>query len=204
MRVLVLAAHGKLGRVVAERLDADGHEVRGFVRRLPDKSATTRQIEYFQGNALEQETVFAALSGQEVVVNTIGPGTIKKNTVETATTRVVLQALARTSVVRYIAMSSAMVAPVSFVFDRIVKPLIFRNLYREHCEKEALVRSTNLDWTIVRPSKLTDRLAKGYIESTTVRPKGPITISRGDVADLVSKVIIQRLYVRQAVFLVSR
>jgi uncharacterized protein YbjT (DUF2867 family) len=72
MRVLVLAAHGKLGRVVAERLAADGHEVRGFVRRLPDKRAAT-QIEYFQGDAFEQESVFAALSGQDLIVNTNWP-----------------------------------------------------------------------------------------------------------------------------------
>jgi uncharacterized protein YbjT (DUF2867 family) len=139
-----------------------------------------------------------------VLVNTIGPSTIKRNTVETATTRVVLEALARAGAVRYVAMSSAMVAPVSFVFDRIVRPLIFRNLYREHREKEALILSTNLDWTIVRPSKLTDLPAKGYVESTTVRPKGPITISRYDVADFISKVISQDLYHREAVFLVSR
>jgi uncharacterized protein YbjT (DUF2867 family) len=204
MRVLVLAATGKLGRAITERLANNGHVVRGFIRRLPDQSLSIPNVEYFQGNALEAESVSMALSGQEVVVNAIGSGTLRKNTVETYTTRVVLDVLNRAGISRYIAMSSGMVSPVSFVFDRLIKPIIFRNLFREHVEREALIRATNLNWTIVRPSRLTDRPARGYVESTTERPKGPITISRKDVADFVSKVIAQDLYHRQAVFLVSQ
>lgn len=204
MRVLVLAANGKLGRAITDRLANKGHIVRGFVRHLRDQSVSIPSVEYFQGNALEAESVSVALSGQEVVVNAIGSGTLRKNTVETDTTRVVLDALNRNGISRYIAMSSGMVSPVSFVFDQIIKPIIFRNLYREHVEREALIRATNLDWTIVRPSRLTDRPARGYVESTSARPRGPITISRNDVADFVSRVIAQDLYHREAVFLVSQ
>lgn len=204
MRILVLAANGRLGRVVANRLAHDGLAVRGFVRRPPEPNASIPGLEYVQGDALDAESVTAALSDQDIVINAIGSGTLRRNTVETDTTRIVLDALRLTRVTRYIAISSGMVAPVSFVFDRIIKPVIFRNLYREHIEREALIRATNLDWTIIRPSRLVDRPARGYVESTTVRPSGPITISRSDVADFISKVVAQNLYHHQAVFVVSR
>jgi len=204
LRALVLGANGQLGKAVAQRLAADGHQVRGFVRRLPEQSASISQIEYFQGNAIEQKSVLAALSGQDVVVNAIGSGTLRRNTVETDTARVVLKALSHTDITRYIAMSSGMVTPVSLLFDKVIKPIVFRNLYREHREVEALVRATHLDWTIVRPAKLTNRPPRGYIESVTNRPRGPIAISRSDVADFIAKAIAQDLYHCQAVFLVSR
>jgi uncharacterized protein YbjT (DUF2867 family) len=204
MRVVVLAANGQLGEPVAKKLAADGHQVRGFVRHLPEQSASDLQIEYFQGDALNEESVMAAVAGQDAAVNAIGGGTLRKNTVETDTTRVVLKVLREAGIKRYIAMSSGMVAPVSFVFDRIIKPLVFRNLYRQHIEREALVRGTELDWTIVRPARLTNKAARGYIESVAERPRGPISIGRNDVADFISKVIAQQLYYRQAVFLVSK
>jgi uncharacterized protein YbjT (DUF2867 family) len=204
MRVLVLGANGKLGHVVAERLAASGHEVRGFVRRIRPGSHVLPRLEYVKGDALLESCVIAALSAEEVVINTIGSGTLKSNTVETDTTRVVLSALQRTSVTRYIAMSAGMVAPVSFVFDHIVRPLIFANVYREHREVEALVRASGLDWTIIRPPKLRDGPARGYTESASERPAGPLAISRTDVADFLAKVIAQDLYHRQAVFVMSR
>jgi uncharacterized protein YbjT (DUF2867 family) len=109
-----------------------------------------------------------------------------------------------TGIKRYIALSAAIVADVSFIFDRIIRPLIFRNLYREHREVENLIRASSLDWTIVRPPKLTNRPPRSYIESVVKRPRGPITISRTDVADFISKVIAEDLYHQQAVFLTSR
>ena len=108
-----------------------------------------------------------------MVVNAIGSGTLGRNTVETDTTRAVLEALSRTGIMRYNAMSSGMVAPVSFVFDRIIKPPFFRNVYREQREKEALIRATNLDWTIVRLSKLTDRPERVTLNQRQRGPKDP-------------------------------
>jgi uncharacterized protein YbjT (DUF2867 family) len=204
MRVLVLGANGQLGRVVAEKLVIEGHQVRGFARRIPAGEDRLPHAEYFEGDALNENSILKALSGQDVVVNTIGSGTLRKNTVETDTTRLVLKAMIQTPIKKYIAMSAGMVAPVSFVFDHIIRPLFFGNLYREHREVEDLVRASNLDWTIVRPPKLTNRPARGYVESTDARPKGPITFSRSDVAAFISKVIANKLYWHQAVFLTSR
>jgi uncharacterized protein YbjT (DUF2867 family) len=204
MRILVLGANGQLGKAVVERLVADGHHVRAFVRHLPGEMNGPSHLEYFQGDAMNEESIIKAAAGHDIVVNVIGSGTLRKNTVESDTTRVILRALAQTPVKRYIALSAGMVTPVSFGFDRIIRPLILSNLYREHRLVEKLVQSSSLDWTIVRPPRLSKRAPRGYIESSTQRPKGPITLSRIDVADFISKVIAQDRYHHQAVFLMSR
>jgi uncharacterized protein YbjT (DUF2867 family) len=97
-----------------------------------------------------------------------------------------------------------MVVPVSFFFDRIVRPLFLSNLYREHRLVEELVRASDLDWTIVRPPRLSSRPPRGYFEGIDERPKGPISLSRADVSDFISKVLANGAYRLQAVFLTSR
>jgi putative NADH-flavin reductase len=122
MNILVLGASGQLGRVVVAKLASQGHRVTAFMRS-PDSSASRSNVRLFHGDAIDEGLVFAAAEGQHAVVNTIGGGTIRRNTIESDTTRVVLRALVRTTIRRYIAMSAGMVAPVSFVFDNIVRPL---------------------------------------------------------------------------------
>jgi len=203
VNILVLGANGQLGRAVVARLAGDSHRVRAFMRH-PDASTGRPNIELFRGDATDETAAVAASRGEDAVVNTIGSGTVRRNTIESDTTRVILRALARTPVKRYIAMSAGMVAPVSFVFDNIIRPLLLGNLYREHRLVEKLVRSSDLDWTIVRPPRLSNRPPRGYLEATTERPRGPIIISRADVADFIAKVLANDAYRHQAVFLTSR
>lgn len=62
------------------------------------------------------------------MVNVIGGGTLPKNTVESDTSRVVLEAVADAGVRRYIGMSAGMVASVGWLFDHVIRPLVFSNL----------------------------------------------------------------------------
>jgi uncharacterized protein YbjT (DUF2867 family) len=203
MNVLVLGANGRLGRVVVAKLAEEGHRVTAFMRH-PAASANRPNVKLFYGDATDETSIFAAAKGQDAVVNAIGSGTIRRNTVESDTTRAILRALARTTVKRYIAMSAGMVVPVSFFFDRIVRPLFLSNLYREHRLVEELVGASDLDWTIVRPPRLSSRPPRGYLEGTAERPRGPISLSRADVSDFISKVLAIGAYRHQAVFLTSR
>jgi len=203
VNILVLGANGQLGRALVVKLAGDGHRVRAFMRH-PDTNPGRPNVEPFHGDATDEIAVVAASRRQDAVVNTIGSGTIQKNAIESDATRVILRALARTGVKRYVAMSAGMVAPVSFVFDNIIRPLLLDNLYREHRLVEELVRSSGLDWTIVRPPRLSNRPPRGYLEATTKRPRGPIILSRSDVADFIAKVLANDAYRHQAVFITSR
>lgn len=203
MNVLVLGANGQLGRAIVAKLASEGHRVRAFMRRT-DVEVNWPNVELFRGDATDEISIVEASKGQDAVVNAIGSGTIRRNTIESDTTRVTLRALARTPIKKYIAMSAGMVVPVSFAFDNIVRPLFLGNLYREHRLVEDLVRASDLDWTIVRPPRLSNRPSRGYLESTVKRPKGRITLSRIDVADFISKALATDAFQHQAVFLTSR
>jgi len=198
MRIVVLGANGRLGREVVRQADERGHEVTAFVRRVPS-SAFATAVRVRIGDALQMADVRAALSGQEVVVNAIGAGTLRRNEIESRTTAIAVDAAQEVGVSRYVAMSAGMVALDWPLFRYVLLPTIFRNLAREHHRVERLVRASLLDWTIVRPSRLTDGPARGYTVSLE-RP-GSFSVSRHDVAAFILDEIATAGHVHRAVFI---
>ncbi len=203
MHVLVLGAGGQLGQAVVACLLRDSYCVRAFQRRSVAE-LTSPNLEVVLGDARHHGALAAAVMGQDAVVNAIGSGTLRRNTVESETTAIVLDVLRTSGPRRYIGISAGLVAPVSFLFDRLIRPVIFGNLYREHLAVEHLIRSCDLEWTIIRPTRLGNGQPRGYVEDARSRPDGRITMSRADVAMFISKEVRACRYVRQAVFLVSR
>jgi nucleoside-diphosphate-sugar epimerase len=73
MRVLVTGATGKVGNAIASALLDRGDQVRALVRD-PNRAASILPagIEPFRGDALEPETLAAAVEGCELVFNSMG------------------------------------------------------------------------------------------------------------------------------------
>jgi putative NADH-flavin reductase len=68
----------------------------------------------------------------------------------------------------------------------------FSRTYRDLAQMEDLIRRSGLDWTIVRPPRLTDKPASGKYRVAYEQnlPRG-MRISRADVAQLMLKVLAQ-------------
>ena len=68
-------------------------------------------------------------------------------------------------------------------FGKIMRPLLFKELYKDMSRVECEVRHSDFDWVIVRPSALTDEPAEGeYILGIDRIPRG-WRIPREDVAE---------------------
>ncbi len=67
MTYLVTGASGSLGKAVIKRLRADGHEVRAFVRRLPE--AAQDDLEYAIGDLGDPVAVAKAIEGADIVIH---------------------------------------------------------------------------------------------------------------------------------------
>jgi putative NADH-flavin reductase len=202
MNVVVLGAAGQLGRAMAQALEARGHAVTAFVRRAPEP-AFPESVRLYTGDARNAKHLREALEGNAIVVNAIGAGTLRRNDVESTTTAAAVKAAEEAGAARYFAMSAGMVAWRAPVFQYILRPLVFRNIYAEHMRVEQLVQASSLNWTIVRPPKLTNGGARGYIASLEQIP--PVaTTARADVADFVAQEIGSAAFCMRAVFLWSR
>ena len=201
MRIVVLGAAGQLGREVVGALAARKYAVRAVVRRAPIP-ALDSSIDVQIADARKKVELHQALSGGDAVVNAIGAGTLRRNDVESTTTAIAVATAEELGIERYIAMSAGMVALDWFLFKYVLRPLIFRNIYAEHCRVEELVRASSLAWTIVRPPKLTNGPRRGYLAGREREPK-LFSAARADVAAFIADEIAEKKFLRQAVLVAS-
>ena len=202
MQIVVLGAAGQLGREVVRALAAHGHAVCAVVRRPPNP-ALQRPVQLRIADARDTGQLRQAIAGFDVVVNTIGGGTLRRNVVESTTTAAAVTAAQDARVERYIAISAAMVALEWKFFKYVLRPLIFRNILAEHRRVEEIVKKTALSWTIVRPPRLTNGAPRGYLASRQLIPTS-FSAARADVAGFIADEVENDLYVREAVFVASR
>jgi hypothetical protein len=85
------------------------------------------------------------------------------------------------------------------VFDRLIMPLLLRNVYDDTDRQEASIRRSNLDWTLIRPMVLRDKQAGDKIEALVdLTDVHGGSISRAAVAWFLVRELTGMRWVRQA------
>lgn len=204
MRILVFGASGHTGQVLVRQAVARGHQVTAFVRdpaKAPTKDSDVRTI---VGNVADDVAVADAIVGQDAVVSALGVGVPLKHDPEVIRgIQHIIRGMETHDVRRLVYVSFIGVhdsrAAVGFLL-RYVAPFPLRHEIADHEAKEALVRESDLDWTIVRPPKLTGGARTGQYRSgpaiSTWKPM-PL-LSREDLSDFILGELAEPRYVRRA------
>ena len=206
MRMLVLGATGSVGRLILQETLQRGHEATALARDPGKLGVQPNHLTVIQGNALDVESVQRAVAGQDVVIYALGAGNVRRTTLFSDTTRVLLEAMERQDVRRLICITGVGAGETKghggFLYDRILYPLFTKGVYEDKDRQEQLIRASALDWTIVRPAAFRERAPKGPLRVVTnVAGVTLRTISRREVAAFVVHEAEQNRHVRQAVFI---
>jgi putative NADH-flavin reductase len=202
VRILVFGASGKTGREILHASIDAGHTITAFVRDPARLPATGARL--IVGNVRDAAAVDAAVPGHDAVISALGVNTpLKADPDVVAGIRHIVNATRKHGVNRFLYLSfigvSESRSAVGFVL-RYVAPIPLRHEIADHEAKEAIVRSSGLDWTIVRPPKLTMGSRTGrYRSGVDIATWNPIpTLSRADVAHFIVDELTQPRFVRQA------
>jgi uncharacterized protein YbjT (DUF2867 family) len=181
MKLTVFGATGGIGgHIVRQALDA-GHTVTAVVRdrsrlAVPDRSGLS--VVTVPG-LTEPGPLEPALSGADAALSGVGPRSLKD-----------LRDTAATGVRRFVAVSAAPVGEVPdgerFVSRRVAYPLVRRLLRKVYADLETMeadIRRSDIEWTVVRPPRLTDKPVTGRYRLAIGAnvPNGSL-VSRADVA----------------------
>jgi putative NADH-flavin reductase len=134
-----------------------------------------------------------AIQGKDAVVCVLGAGKKLKSTIRSEGTQQIIQAMQRSGVRRLICLSTLGAGEswsnLNFYWKYVMFGFILRQVFADHQRQEALVKNSNLDWTIVRPGALTDGPHTGQYRHSFPSSDRNITlqISRADVADFILK-----------------
>lgn len=203
MKLAVFGATGGTGQEVIKQALTRGHTVTAFVRdreRLPIKDA---YLQVIIGDALDRQSVFNAVSGQDAVVVTLGSRDRGKRDVRAQGTANVIEAMGAQDIKRLVVVSAAGTGDsyrqLPFFLKILVKTLL-RNTYADHEQQEAFVQESNLEWVIVRPAMLSDGPPTGEYHIGTADADLPGgQVSRADLADFILQQFEDDRYLHQSV-----
>ena len=204
MKVFVLGATGGTGQLIVRYALAKGHTVVALVRskaRAPDLPGA----ELVEGDARDEGALTRALAGCDAVVSSLGTGMslFREVTLLSTATRALITAMERGGVRRLVCITGMGAGDSrghgGLLYDRLILPLLLRNVYKDKDRQEALIRASSLDWVIVRPVMLIDDVARGSVRAVTdlAGVKGG-SIARADVARFVVDQLTTDTWLRRA------
>ena len=190
MRVAIVGGHGQIARQLHPLLVAAGHEPVALVRdgshraELEEAGAAVRLLDIEQEDA---DAFGRAFEGCEAVVFAAGGGPDgnkeRKRTVDLEGSLKSIEGARLAGIRRFVQISAIDVDnPVA---DDVAE--VWRAYVEAKRDADAALRDTDLDWTIVRPGRLTDETPTGFVAL------GPdvarASVPRADVAAVVAAVL---------------
>jgi putative NADH-flavin reductase len=208
MRLVVFGANGATGRLLTRQALAAGHQVVAVTRRPADFPITHERLSVVEADVHDAQAVDRAVEGADAVLSTLGvPYTRKPINVYSDGIRNIAAAMCRHEVKRLIVVSSSATEPHhhadgGFLMNRVLQPLITvtigKTTYSDMRRMEELVRGSDLEWTIMRPSGLFD--APGVTRYELHEDQAPgIFTSRADLAASLLEQATDVRFVRKAV-----
>jgi putative NADH-flavin reductase len=190
-KILVLGATGGTGRLIVSQALARGHQVTALVRS-PAKASDLKGARLVVGDVRDEKALREALKGQDAVVSALGTpaSPFREVTLLSTATRALVDAMKAEHVSRLVCITGMGAGESAghggFLFDRLIFPLLLRQVYADKDRQEAIVRDSGLDWVLVRPAVLNDKPGRDAIRSLEELSKFQGgTISRADVAAFV-------------------
>lgn len=163
-----------------------GHEVTILVRDVRPVCSHPN-LKVLAGNALDANAVNAAVEGQDAVLYALGSRSFTSTKLFSASTRVLIDAMHRNNVPRLIVLTGIGAGDSKghggWFYDNIIYPLFTRRVYVDKDAQEALIRSSGLNWTIVRAAPFNNGPLGGRLRATDQLSGVTISaISRADTA----------------------
>ncbi|MBA2720497.1 MAG: NAD(P)H-binding protein [Chloroflexi bacterium] len=209
MRVLILGATGKIGRLALERALADGHDVVALVRET-SRLERREGLAVVTGSIGDVTVIRGALEGSSAVIAAVGP---RSNTAEDELAlevgmRNLTAAMEVAGVHRLIALSGAAVAVPGDrkpLLDQLASVLVrrfARHVVGAKQREYEVFSATALDWTALRPPLVIDGPPKGYRLAGQL--KFGARVSRADVAQALVDQLADTRFGRAAPFVLPK
>ncbi|MBE8477353.1 MULTISPECIES: NAD(P)-dependent oxidoreductase [Streptomyces] len=187
MNLLILGATGPTGRQLVDLALRSGDSVTALVRNPAALGDLADRITVVMGDATSQRDVAAAALGQDAIISALGQGkSLNPDGLFDRASAAVVGAAKEQGVSRLVWMSSFGVGE-TFDWATPVQKTMYRTLLRRVYANKKIaddrIRASGLDWTLVFPTGLNNRPAKGtYRVDDRIKMKGARMISRADVA----------------------
>jgi putative NADH-flavin reductase len=203
MKLTVFGASGGTGSQVVSQALGAGHDVVAVVRdpaRLPVRH---QNLTVLTADVMRPAEIAEAVAGRDAIISALGHSQRKQErktappTLMADSARSIAAAMRDTGSRRLVIVSASGPFPDEGdgpLLRYVAKPLLGRTVFavpwRDVVAMEGVVRASGLDWTILRPPRLTDKPLTGrYRTRPEVNLRGGLLVSRADLAHLALAVV---------------
>ena len=192
MKLLIIGGTGRTGQDLIKQALEQGYNLPALVRN-PEKVRITHQnLSVIKGNVLDFDKVQEVVAGQDAVLSSLGHKRFFiKTDILSEGTKNIIHAMEKYNVNRFICITSLGINDSRFklglYYTLFVIPVSVFFYFLDKGKQEKLIRSSKLNWTIVRPGQLTNGKKRGkYKHGANVGNYILIKmISRADVAHFI-------------------
>ena len=189
-RIAVVGGHGQVARLLHPLLVAAGHQPVALVRRAEhraDLEAQGAEVRVLDIEGAGVADVARAFAGCDAVVFAAGGGpdgnAERKRTVDLEGALKTMEAAPQAGIRRVVQVSAI---GVDEPLGDDVQP-VWRAYVEAKRDADAALRASGLDWTILRPGRLTDDPPTGRVALADVLPRGDVP--RADVAAVLAALL---------------
>ena len=216
MKLTVFGASGATGsQVVRQGLDV-GHEIVAVVRDPSRLPVAHPNLTVLTADVTHPAAIADAVAGRDAVISALGQTRRRQErkaaprpTLLADAARSITEAMRTAGSRRFVIVSAS--GPFADEGDGpavryVAKPLLGRTVFRvvwsDLVAMEEVVRASGLDWTLLRPPRLTDKPPTGrYRTRQDLNVRRGTQVSRADVAHLALAVADDPATYRTAIFL---
>jgi uncharacterized protein YbjT (DUF2867 family) len=212
-KVLIIGASRGIGLETVRAALRASHSVRALARSAASIPIQDANLDKVSGNALDPDTIRNVLRDIDMVIQTLGvdfsPRLVFEGTgLFSESTRILVHAMKAAGLKRLIAVTGLGAGDSrghgGLLYDAVVFPLLLKRVYDDKDVQEWIIRSSGLDWTIVRPGLLTNNPATGrYRVLTSSKDWRFGMISRADVANFLVRLINDRALIGTTPLVIS-
>ena len=216
MKLTIFAATGGIGRQALAQAVAAGHDVTAVVRNPEKLSGEAARVVTADLAAADPAALESAVGGADAVLSGLGPRSSAEAGVASRGTSAIVAAMQATHVRRIVVVSAAPIGTVPSpgrpkpprhdpgdgffmrnLFSQLAKAA-FREHYADLALMEDILRDSGLDWTVLRPPRLTDKPQTGtYRTAYGQNLRRGWFVSRADVAHHMLRVLEQPETIKQ-------
>ena len=202
----IFGVSGRTGCELANIASVKGWEVRGLVRPTSVLEGDIGTCRIVKGNFDDLDRVIETIADSAAVCCLIGPRPPYKDVFCATATAAIIAAMKQTGCRRLICQTGAMIGPApnrSHPMEWAARTFArwHPEIARDREEQERLIETSGLDWTIVKPPRLTDSPPRHRVQARSSLQVGLLsTISRADLAAFIFDEVQTGRFVRQRIF----
>lgn len=206
--VAVFGGSGKTGQELLKLASAQSIATRALIRKTSNFESANKQLSLIKVSLQNPIDVERTLKGCDAVACVFGPRPPYTNIFCARATKIIIDEMQAQQIDRLICLTGAMIGDYNlnrnWSFQIMAK--LFHDFSKENAndraQQEQLVKASGLDWTLVKPPKLTNQQGNGlYTVGSQLTMNLRSSLARADLAAFMLTELITPLYNHKAVFI---